>query len=160
MKASMRSWSPMRCMISPTILVSKKCKGRRISLARKSEIKAILILVFTCSNIQLRMKSTDSLAIKITNCEYKDQGYETQVVVPYTGIYQALREERQDELQYAGCHPCPARAVPSPICRAIYIGKRIRGYVSCLSPRPPSRRTPAPVPARAPSRYPARPPWC
>ena len=71
MKASTRSWSPMRCMISPTILVSKKCKGRRISLARKSEIKAILILVFTCSNIQLRMKSTDSLAIKITNCDIR-----------------------------------------------------------------------------------------
>ena len=46
---------------------------------------------------------------------YKDQGYETQVVVPYTGIHQALREERQDELQYTGgqhaqhelCHLTP-----------------------------------------------------
>lgn len=46
---------------------------------------------------------------------YKDQGYETHVVVPYTGIHQALREERQDELQYAGgqhaqhelCHLTP-----------------------------------------------------
>ena len=66
---SIRSWSPIRCMMSPTIFVSKKCRGNRISLARKSDISAMLMRVFTCSNIQLRMKSTDSLAANISSWE-------------------------------------------------------------------------------------------
>lgn len=53
--------------ISPTIFVSKKCKGKHIYLTKKSEINAILIRVFICSIIQLRIKSTDSFATKITN---------------------------------------------------------------------------------------------
>ena len=67
MKVSIRLWSPMRCMMSPTIFVSKKCSGSRISLAKKSEIKAMLMRELTCSRIQLRMKSTDSFATKITS---------------------------------------------------------------------------------------------
>lgn len=59
-KFLMRSWSPMRCMMLPTIFVSKKCRGNFISLARKSDISEMKMRAFTCSNIQLRMNSTDS----------------------------------------------------------------------------------------------------
>ena len=67
-KDSMRLWSPMRCMISPTIFVSKKRRGSFISLIRKSEISEMLIRVFTCSNIQLRINSTDNCDTDTTSC--------------------------------------------------------------------------------------------
>ena len=49
----MRPWSPIRCMISPMFFASKKRIGSLISLARKSEIRVILIRVFMCRLIQL-----------------------------------------------------------------------------------------------------------
>ena len=65
---SMRLWSPMRCMMSPTIFVSKNRNGSFISLMRKSDMSDMLMRVFTCSKIQLRMNSTDSCDTDTTNC--------------------------------------------------------------------------------------------
>ena len=57
-KASIRLWSPIRCMMSPIILVSKKAMGSFISLMRKSEMMEMLMRVLMWSRIHERMNST------------------------------------------------------------------------------------------------------
>ena len=66
-KLSMRLWSPMRCMMSPIILVSKKRSGSFISFIRKSDMSDMLMRVFMWSNIQLRMNSTESWETETTS---------------------------------------------------------------------------------------------
>ena len=63
----MRSWSPMRCMMSPVILVSKKWSGSFISFIRKSDMSAMLMRALMCSSIQLRRKLMASCATKSDN---------------------------------------------------------------------------------------------
>ena len=52
-KFSMRAWSPMRCMRSPVILVSKKPIGKRMSFAKKSLTMETLIRVPMNNKIRL-----------------------------------------------------------------------------------------------------------
>ena len=56
-KVWIRLWSPMRCIMSPTIFESKNDMGRRISFAKKSDIREMLTRVFICSVNQLRINS-------------------------------------------------------------------------------------------------------
>lgn len=58
-KDSIREWSPIRCIISPIILVSKNPIGNFINFIRKSDIREMLILALMCNKIQLRIKPTD-----------------------------------------------------------------------------------------------------
>ena len=64
-----RPWSPIRCMMSPMFLASKKRIGNLINLAIKSEIKVMLIRVFMCRLIQLWMKPTPVWVIDSTSCD-------------------------------------------------------------------------------------------
>jgi hypothetical protein len=70
-KDFMRSLSPMRCIISPTFLLSKKRSGSRISFAKKSEISEMLMRVLTCKLTQLCRKFTAVCVQNKINCAIK-----------------------------------------------------------------------------------------
>ncbi len=67
-KFSIRRWSPMRCIRSPIIFVSKKLMGNFISFIKKSDISEIFMRVLMCRSIQPRIKSVDIRAINSTIC--------------------------------------------------------------------------------------------
>ena len=66
-KVSMRSWSPMRCRMSPVMRVSKKRMGSFINLTRKSAMMEMLMRELIKNSIHERMKPTAvSVALSIS----------------------------------------------------------------------------------------------